>query len=345
MDGTTLYRNATIVTMDDGATEHDDGWLVVRDGLIEAVGAGAEPAADATVDLGGAVVTPGLVNTHHHLYQTLTRARAQEATLFEWLVELYPVWARIDEESEYAAARTGLAELALSGCTTVFDHHYVFPRGRTGTRRGGGARGARARRAHRRVARLDGSGRVAGRTAAGLARRGDRRRARRHRAARGAAGRRRLRADRGGAVLAVLRHRPADGGVGRARAQARARAAHAPGRDAGRGGVLPGAVRLPSGRVPGLTRLAGRRRLVRALRAPLRRGHRAVPRDRHRRRALPHLESPARRRRRAGARAARRRRARRPRRRRLRLERAQRPVLRGEAGAARRARARRRRGR
>jgi cytosine/adenosine deaminase-related metal-dependent hydrolase len=78
------------------------------------------------------VVTPGLVNTHHHLYQTLTRARAQQATLFEWLVELYPTWARIDAEAEYAAARTGLAELMLSGCTTVFDHHYVFPRGRTG---------------------------------------------------------------------------------------------------------------------------------------------------------------------------------------------------------------------
>src|SRR6185436_16902459 len=84
------------------------------------------------VDLRGAVVTPGLVNTHHHLYQTLTRARAQQATLFEWLVELYPVWAQIDAEMEYAAARTGLAELALSGCTTVFDHHYVFPRGRAG---------------------------------------------------------------------------------------------------------------------------------------------------------------------------------------------------------------------
>jgi 8-oxoguanine deaminase len=128
----TLYRNAHVVTMDDASTEHADGWLLVRDGLLEAAGAGAEPAADATVDLGGAVVTPGLVNTHHHLYQTLTRARAQESTLFEWLVELYPVWARIDEESEYAAARTGLAELALSGCSTVFDHHYVFPRGRTG---------------------------------------------------------------------------------------------------------------------------------------------------------------------------------------------------------------------
>ena len=83
-------------------------------------------------DLGGAVVTPGLVNTHHHLYQTLTRARAQEADLFAWLRELYPVWAAIDAEAEYAAARTGLAELALSGCTTVFDHHYVFPRGAHG---------------------------------------------------------------------------------------------------------------------------------------------------------------------------------------------------------------------
>ena len=132
MDGSTLYRNGWIVTMDDAASEHPGGWLLVRDGTIEAAGAGDGPAADATVDLRGAVVTPGLVNTHHHLYQTLTRARAQEATLFEWLVALYPVWANVDEESEYAAARTGLAELALSGCSTVFDHHYVFPRGRTG---------------------------------------------------------------------------------------------------------------------------------------------------------------------------------------------------------------------
>src|SRR5205085_7538032 len=67
-----------------------------------------------------------------HLYQTLTRARAQQADLFAWLRELYPVWAGIDAEMESAAARSGLAELALSGCTTVFDHHYVFPRGRSG---------------------------------------------------------------------------------------------------------------------------------------------------------------------------------------------------------------------
>jgi cytosine/adenosine deaminase-related metal-dependent hydrolase len=118
--------------MDDADGEHPDGWLLIRDGRINAVGDGGPPDADERVDLSGSVVTPGLVNTHHHLYQTLTRARAQQATLFEWLRELYPVWARIDEESVYAAARTGLAELALSGCTTVFDHHYVFPRGTSG---------------------------------------------------------------------------------------------------------------------------------------------------------------------------------------------------------------------
>ncbi len=127
-----LFANAYVVTMDDAGSEHDGGWLLVADGLVEAVGAGTRPGADETVDLGGALVTPGLVNTHHHLYQTLTRARAQQADLFTWLRTLYPVWAGIDAEAEHAAARTGLAELALGGCTTVFDHHYVFPRGRTG---------------------------------------------------------------------------------------------------------------------------------------------------------------------------------------------------------------------
>ena len=124
-----LFANAYVVVMDDAGTEHEDGWMLVEDGVVAATGGGAEPEADERVDLGGAVVTPGLVNTHHHLYQTLTRARAQEANLFGWLKALYPVWARLDEEAEHVAARTGLAELALSGCTTVFDHHYVFPRG------------------------------------------------------------------------------------------------------------------------------------------------------------------------------------------------------------------------
>ena len=127
-----LLANGWIVTMDDAGTEHESGWVLVDGDVTSAVGAGAPPEADEVVDLGGAVVTPGLVNTHHHLFQTLTRARAQEADLFTWLRELYPVWARLDDEAEYAAARTGLAELALSGCTTVFDHHYLFPRGTRG---------------------------------------------------------------------------------------------------------------------------------------------------------------------------------------------------------------------
>ncbi|HST25311.1 MAG TPA: 8-oxoguanine deaminase [Gaiellaceae bacterium] len=127
-----LLANAHVATMDDAGSEHESGWVLLSDGLVEAVGAGEPPEADERVDLDGALVTPGLVNTHHHLYQTLTRARAQQADLFTWLRELYPVWARIDAESEYAAARTGLAELALGGCSTVFDHHYVFPRGRGG---------------------------------------------------------------------------------------------------------------------------------------------------------------------------------------------------------------------
>jgi cytosine/adenosine deaminase-related metal-dependent hydrolase len=127
-----LLTGAHVVTMDDAGTEHPDGWVLIEGETIAAVGGGEPPASSERVDFGGAVVAPGLVNTHHHLYQTLTRARAQEANLFEWLQALYPVWAGIDEESVYSAARTGLAELALSGCTTVFDHHYVFPRGTSG---------------------------------------------------------------------------------------------------------------------------------------------------------------------------------------------------------------------
>jgi cytosine/adenosine deaminase-related metal-dependent hydrolase len=126
---TTLLHSAYVVTMDETGAEHEDGWVLIRDGIVEAVGADAPPDADEQVDLGGALVTPGLVNTHHHLYQTLTRAQAQQADLFTWLKTLYPIWARLDGEAEYAAARTGLAALALSGCTTAFDHHYVFPEG------------------------------------------------------------------------------------------------------------------------------------------------------------------------------------------------------------------------
>jgi len=125
-----IFENCWLVTMDDAGSEYARGWLQVEGGTIAALGAGDPP--ERGEDLHGAVVTPGLVNTHHHLYQTLTRARAADADLFTWLKTLYPVWARIDDQMVYAAARCGLAELALSGCTTVFDHHYVFPRGVTG---------------------------------------------------------------------------------------------------------------------------------------------------------------------------------------------------------------------
>jgi cytosine/adenosine deaminase-related metal-dependent hydrolase len=127
-----LVHGAYVVCLDNAGTEHPDGWILITDGFVEAVGGGSPPDADERVDLGGRLVTPGLVNTHHHLYQNLTRTRAQQSDLFSWLKELYPIWSRIDAESEYAAARAGLTELALSGCTTVFDHHYVFPPGRSG---------------------------------------------------------------------------------------------------------------------------------------------------------------------------------------------------------------------
>ena len=118
--------------MDEAGTEHDWGHLVVLGDRIASVGASAAPPIDAPVrriDGRGCLLTPGLVNTHHHLSQWLTRGLAQNATLFEWLVELYPVWAGIDAELEAPAARAGLAALALSGCTTTTDHHYVHPRG------------------------------------------------------------------------------------------------------------------------------------------------------------------------------------------------------------------------
>jgi 8-oxoguanine deaminase len=125
-----ILHNCRLVTMDDAGSEYTSGWLRIEGGFVAELGDGDPP--ERGEDLRGAVVTPGLVNTHHHLYQTLTRARAADADLFTWLKTLYPVWARIDDQMEYAAARCGLAELALSGCTTVFDHHYVFPRGVTG---------------------------------------------------------------------------------------------------------------------------------------------------------------------------------------------------------------------
>jgi cytosine/adenosine deaminase-related metal-dependent hydrolase len=129
---TLLIRGAEVVaTMDDAGTEVAGGSILVRDGAIEWVGSSAgEPAgADEVLDASGCVAVPGLVNTHHHLYQVLTRVRVQDGGLFRWLTELYPVWAGLDEEWTRTAAAVGLAEMALSGCTTSTDHHYVFPAG------------------------------------------------------------------------------------------------------------------------------------------------------------------------------------------------------------------------
>ncbi len=110
--------------------EYADGHVVVEDDRIAAVGPGPAPEGGGRrVDGSGCLATPGLVNCHHHLYQWATRGLAQQATLFEWLVELYPVWAQVDAEIERVAARAGLAALLLSGCTTASDHHYVFPHG------------------------------------------------------------------------------------------------------------------------------------------------------------------------------------------------------------------------
>lgn len=119
-----------MATVDAAGTEYRDGHLVIDDARIVAVGEGPAPegAAARRIDGRGCLATPGLVNCHHHLYQWATRGRAQQATLFEWLVELYPVWALIDAETCWAAARAGLAALARSGCSASTDHHYVFPR-------------------------------------------------------------------------------------------------------------------------------------------------------------------------------------------------------------------------
>jgi cytosine/adenosine deaminase-related metal-dependent hydrolase len=130
---TLLIKHAYIVTMDDRQTEFSDGGIFIRDGFIEHVGqiANLPPTADEVIDLSGHIILPGLVNTHHHFYQTLTRAvpAAQNANLFNWLKTLYPIWARLTPDDIYTSTQTALAELALSGCTTASDHLYLFPNG------------------------------------------------------------------------------------------------------------------------------------------------------------------------------------------------------------------------
>ena len=126
-----LIRNAdAVVTMDAGRREIAGGDVLVRGGVVAAVGRGLTTTG-TVVEARGCVVTPGLVNTHHHLYQTLTRAvpGGQDALLFGWLKTLYPIWSRFGPEEMRVSALIGLAELALSGCTLTSDHLYLFPNG------------------------------------------------------------------------------------------------------------------------------------------------------------------------------------------------------------------------
>ena len=129
---TLLVKNAEVlVTMDATSREIVSAGVFVRDGVIEAVGTDLPETADTVVDAKGCVITPGLVNTHHHLYQTMTRAvpGGQDALLFGWLQTLYPIWARMGPEEMFVSAQVGLAELALSGCTMSSDHLYLYPNG------------------------------------------------------------------------------------------------------------------------------------------------------------------------------------------------------------------------
>ena len=120
-----------VATMDGGRRELDDGWVAITDGLVSAVGVGEPPAGRTTIDATDCLVTPGLVNSHHHLFQNLTRAYPPmtDKPLFGWLQSLYPLWRALDTEAAYVSAWVGLAELALSGCTTSTDHLYLHPRG------------------------------------------------------------------------------------------------------------------------------------------------------------------------------------------------------------------------
>ncbi len=129
---TLLVKHADLmVMMDAGRRRIPDGGLFVRDNVVEQAGPTAELPTDAdrVINARGMIVLPGLINTHHHLYQTLTRAvpEAQDATLFQWLKTLYPLWAGLTSEAVYTSALVGLAELMLSGCTTASDHLYIYP--------------------------------------------------------------------------------------------------------------------------------------------------------------------------------------------------------------------------
>jgi cytosine/adenosine deaminase-related metal-dependent hydrolase len=128
---TTLFKNAMVVaTMDEVHRELRDASVLVEGNRIKAVGQ-LDAVADEVIDVAGHVVLPGLINTHHHMYQSLTRAvpSAQNASLFDWLKTLYPIWARLTPEMIFVSTQTAMAELLLSGCTTTSDHLYLYPNG------------------------------------------------------------------------------------------------------------------------------------------------------------------------------------------------------------------------
>lgn len=126
-----LFKNIhTLVTMDTQRREIKNGAVFVRDNQIEAVGTledMPQQSADEVLDLSNHIMMPGMVNTHHHMFQNLTRAMAQEKELFGWLTELYPIWANLTGEMVYTAAKLAMVELILSGCTTSSDHLYLYP--------------------------------------------------------------------------------------------------------------------------------------------------------------------------------------------------------------------------
>jgi len=127
-----VINGCAVVTVDAQRAEHATGHVLVDGQRITAVGPGPGPAdlpGARYIDAAGCLATPGLVNTHHHLYQWATRGMAVDSALFGWLTELYPVWARLDEAATHACASAALAWLARTGCTTTTDHHYIFPRG------------------------------------------------------------------------------------------------------------------------------------------------------------------------------------------------------------------------
>ncbi|MBW4814310.1 8-oxoguanine deaminase [Rhodococcus erythropolis] len=130
LGATLVVAGAHVVTMDGDRSEYSDGYVVISGNKIENVGAGTPPEYPGAqvIDGSGCLITPGLVNTHHHLYQWITRGLAADSTLFEWLTTLYPVWAGIDADAVHVAATGGLTWLAKTGCTTTTDHHYVVPR-------------------------------------------------------------------------------------------------------------------------------------------------------------------------------------------------------------------------